>query len=100
VLSIFECLVVIDGVVFASVDEAQKLRDNIVAKTFYDPNRPLGQGLGEHIPERFLAGTFIPGIAVTATFLWRGSASAVSNWLRGTDLSGRYSDCWNNRSLV
>jgi hypothetical protein len=29
--------------------------------------------LGEHIPEAFLADTFFLGIAVTATFLWRGS---------------------------
>ena len=83
-LSIFECLVVIDGVVFAGVGEAQKFLDKIVAKTFYDPNRPLGQGLDEHMLEAFLAGTFILGIAVAATFLWRGS-----------DLSGWGSDCWN-----
>ena len=39
-LSIFECLVVIDGVVFVGVGEAQTFTDNIVGKTFYDPNRP------------------------------------------------------------
>ncbi len=32
---------------------------------------------------------------VVVPFLWRGSASAVSNRLRGTDLSGWDSDCWN-----
>jgi len=32
---------------------------------------------------------------VIVPFLWRGSASAVSNRLRGTDLSGWDSDCWN-----
>ena len=32
---------------------------------------------------------------VVVPFLWRGSASAVSNQLRGTDLSGWDSDCWN-----
>jgi hypothetical protein len=87
--------VVIHGVVFAGVGEAHKFTDSTVAKTFYDPNRPLGQGLGGHIPEGFLAGTFILGIAAAATFLWRGSASAVSNRLRRTDLSGWDSDCWN-----
>jgi peptide/nickel transport system substrate-binding protein len=32
---------------------------------------------------------------VVVPFLWRGSATAVSNRLRGTDLSGWDSDCWN-----
>jgi len=32
---------------------------------------------------------------VIVPFLWRGSASAVSNRLRGTDVSGWDSDCWN-----
>ena len=32
---------------------------------------------------------------VIVPFLWRGSASAVSNRLRGTDLSGWDSECWN-----
>ena len=32
---------------------------------------------------------------VVIPFLWRGSAAAVSNRLRGTDISGWDSDCWN-----
>jgi hypothetical protein len=56
--------------------------------------------LGEHIPEAFLADTFILGIAVTATFLWLGSglcrlesaARHRSQWL-GPGLRG-------HRSLV
>jgi peptide/nickel transport system substrate-binding protein len=32
---------------------------------------------------------------VVVPFLWRGSASAISNRLHGTDLSGWDSDCWN-----
>jgi len=32
---------------------------------------------------------------VIVPFLWRGRAAAVSNRLRGTDLSGWDSDCWN-----
>jgi peptide/nickel transport system substrate-binding protein len=33
--------------------------------------------------------------AVVVPFLWRGNAAAVSNRLRGTDVSGWDSDCWN-----
>ena len=32
---------------------------------------------------------------VVVPFLWRGNAAAVSNRLRGTDVSGWDSDCWN-----
>jgi peptide/nickel transport system substrate-binding protein len=32
---------------------------------------------------------------VVVPFLWRGDAAAVSNRLRGTDLSGWDSNCWN-----
>jgi peptide/nickel transport system substrate-binding protein len=32
---------------------------------------------------------------VVVPFLWRGAGSAVSNRLRGTELSGWDSDCWN-----
>ncbi len=78
-LSIFESLVVVDGVVFVGVGEAQKLTDNIVAKTSTIRNQPLGQCLGEHIFEAFLAGTFILGIAVAySRHCSRGNVSLVA----------------------
>ena len=79
---------------FVGVGKPRSFTDSIAAKTFCDPKRPLGQGLGEHIFEAFLAGTFILGIAVAATFLWQ-RLRRLSNRLRGTGLSGWGSDCWN-----
>jgi hypothetical protein len=32
---------------------------------------------------------------VIVPFLWRGNASAVSNRLQGTEISGWDSNCWN-----
>ena len=41
-----------------------------------------------------------PFSALRSTFLWLGSASAVSNLLRGTDLSGWEFGLLEHRSLV
>jgi hypothetical protein len=51
----------IHGVVFTGVAEAQKFTDNLIARSYYDPARPLGQGIGHDILEEFLVGAFLPG---------------------------------------
>src|SRR5215467_644991 len=43
-------LAIIEGDEFAGAGGVQKFTDNILAGTFYDPNRSLGRGLGGHIP--------------------------------------------------
>lgn len=53
---------VLHGVVFTGVAEAQKFSDNLIARSFYDPERPLGQGIGHDLKEEFFVGMFLPGI--------------------------------------
>jgi len=52
----------IHGMVFTTTAEAQKFADNLIARSFYDPERRLGQGVGKDIAEEYLVGMFLPGI--------------------------------------
>jgi hypothetical protein len=90
----FECLAVIDGVVFVGVGEAQKFTDNIVApRPSTIRTDPWARALASTSLRRFCPAPSFSALRSRQRF--SGSASAVSHWLRGTDLSGWGSDCWN-----
>jgi hypothetical protein len=48
------------GLTLTAFSQVQQVADNVIAKNTYDPTRKPLEGVGEHLPETFVAGAVLP----------------------------------------
>jgi soluble lytic murein transglycosylase-like protein len=53
--------------IFMSVNQVSRLADNLTARSTYDPDRPISDGLGKDIPEQLVVGALVPAL-MSATY--------------------------------
>lgn len=54
------------GATLTAFSQLNTLSDNVIARSTYDPGRSLTQGIGENLPETFVAGAVAPVIGAAA----------------------------------